>query len=317
MKLSIIVPVYNLENYIARTLDSLLSIQFSHKYEVVIVNDGSTDKSEEIIKKYQQDNKCIRLFTIANNGVSNARNVGIRQATGEYITFIDGDDTVDTNFYEIAVRELEEGRYNFVQGNFKIINDGKEIYNQYVNEDMILNEREDIFDKFFHPGQKLIYNTVWGKVYRAKSIQNLSFDKSLKVAEDQKYIFDLIRDVEKIKLLKADGINYFLRDSSAMHTFNKSKIYDQLVVLSYCKEKNSYKNINNYIEWHELHTMISLYYQLIAIKDSDSEKIYKKIVNIDLKALKPYLDNKTCIIMFFLNHIRIIYDVYIHYKERR
>ena len=117
MKLSIIVPVYNLEKYIAKTLDSLLSIRFSYDYEIIVVNDGSTDASETVIRDYQQKTDKIRLFTIENGGVSNARNVGIHHAQGQYITFMDGDDTVEPDFYEKAVAELDAGGYDFVQGN--------------------------------------------------------------------------------------------------------------------------------------------------------------------------------------------------------
>ena len=105
MKLSIIVPVYNLEDYIAATLDSLLSIHFSSNYEIVVINDGSTDGSESVIRDYQQKQSRIVLYSIKNQGVSNARNVGISKATGEYITFVDGDDTVEPDFFEKAVHE--------------------------------------------------------------------------------------------------------------------------------------------------------------------------------------------------------------------
>lgn len=89
MKLSIIVPAYNVETYLPATLDSLLSIQFSHDYEIIVVNDGSTDTTGDVVRDYQQKSNNIQLFTVENQGVSNARNLGIRQASGEYIAFVD------------------------------------------------------------------------------------------------------------------------------------------------------------------------------------------------------------------------------------
>ena len=114
MKLSIIVPVYNLENYVSKTLDSLLSIRFSHDYEIIVVNDGSTDGSEAVIRDYQEKTDKIRLFTTENHGLPGARNYGVGKAIGDYITFFDGDDTVDPDFYEKAVAELDRGGYDFV-----------------------------------------------------------------------------------------------------------------------------------------------------------------------------------------------------------
>ena len=90
MKLSIIVPVYNLENYISTTLESLLSIRFSFDYEIVVINDGSVDESESIIHGYQKKYGQITLYSIEHQGVSNARNIGISKASGEYISFVDG-----------------------------------------------------------------------------------------------------------------------------------------------------------------------------------------------------------------------------------
>ena len=164
MKLSIIVPVYNLEDYIAATLDSLLSIHFSSNYEIVVINDGSTDGSESVIRDYQQKQSRIVLYSIKNQGVSNARNVGISKATGEYITFVDGDDTVEPDFFEKAVQELDRDGYDFVQGNFRIIDSSNASYMQFVSEDTVISEREIMLDKLFGL-EKLIHNAVWGKVY--------------------------------------------------------------------------------------------------------------------------------------------------------
>ena len=92
MKLSIIVPVYNLEKYIAKTLDSLLSIRFSYDYEIIVVNDGSTDGSGEIARRYAEKNSNFVLIDRENGGLSAARNTGLSRATGEYVYFLDSDD---------------------------------------------------------------------------------------------------------------------------------------------------------------------------------------------------------------------------------
>ena len=113
VKVSIIVPVYNLEKYISKTLDSLLNIKCSLDYEIIVINDGSTDKSEEIISRYQKNNECIKLFTIENKGVSNARNFGISCANGKYITFVDGDDTVENGDEEYTLEELVDKYFEY------------------------------------------------------------------------------------------------------------------------------------------------------------------------------------------------------------
>ena len=159
MKLSIIVPVYNLEDYIATTLDSLLSIHFSSDYEIIMINDGSTDDSESIIRGYQRSHNQIVLYSIENQGVSNARNVAISKASGEYITFVDGDDTIEPDFFEKAVQELDTSGYDFVQGNYRIIDGANTSYEQFVSEDMAITEKDIMLDKLFGL-EKLIHNAV-------------------------------------------------------------------------------------------------------------------------------------------------------------
>ena len=307
MKLSIIVPVYNLENYIATTLESLLSIRFSSNYEIVVINDGSTDDSESIIRGYQRTHDQIVLYSIENQGVSNARNVAISKASGEYITFVDGDDTVEPDFFEKAVQELDRGGYDFVQGNYKIIDGDYISYKQFVSEDMIITEKDIMLEKLFGL-EKLIHNAVWGKVYRAEIIKDTLFDRAIKIAEDQKFVFDVIEKSKKIKLLSCVGYNYFQRSTSAMHDVNINRDVDKLKVLSYCKKRVGNNGILHNIERHELLTLLDMY-SVIAINDGDNRECYERICKLDIKPIWDNLSNNVRLKIFLIKHARFIYDL--------
>ena len=109
IRLSVIVPVYNLENYISVTLESCLRQDIpSDEYEIICINDGSADKSEEIISQYTEKYPNIRLYTQANAGVSAARNKGIDLANGKYIWFVDGDDIIADNCLKVILSAVEE-----------------------------------------------------------------------------------------------------------------------------------------------------------------------------------------------------------------
>lgn len=224
MKLSIIIPVYNLEEYISSTLDSLLRINFSRNYEIIVVNDGSTDNTENIIKEYQKRYSQIKLITIRNSGVSIARNIGIKNAVGDYITFVDGDDLVDQNFFELGINEMESGGFDFIQSNFQKVNNDEISYFQYVEHDVVIDSRNEMYSYFFSPEKNLIYNSVWGKIYKRSLVNDIQFDSNVSVSEDQKYIFDLFSKCNRIKLLSTIGIHYIQRESSAMNTLNENKI---------------------------------------------------------------------------------------------
>lgn len=307
MKLSIIVPVYNLENYIVTTLESLLSIHFSSAYEIIVINDGSTDDSESIIRGYQRTHNQITLYSIKNQGVSNARNIGISSARGEYITFVDGDDTVEPDFFEKAIQELDEGGYDFVQGNYKKIDGDNTSYEQFVSEDVVITEKDIMLDKLFGL-EKLIHNAVWGKVYRAEIIKDIIFDRSIKIAEDQKFVFDVIEKAKKIKLLSCVGYNYLQRNTSAMHDVNMNTDIDKLKVFSYCKNNIKNNNILLHIERHELNILLNMY-AMITMNGGDNEECYKRLCALDVKPIRNSLNNNTRFRIFLIKHARFIYDL--------
>ena len=314
MKLSIIVPVYNLENYIATTLDSLLSTRFSSDYEIVVINDGSKDGSESVIRGYQRTHNQIVLYSLENQGVSNARNFGISKATGEYITFVDGDDTVEPDFFEKAVQELDKGGYDFVQGNYKIIDGDNTRYEQFVSEDVVITEKDTMLDKLFGV-EKLIHNAGWGKVYRAEVIKNTLFDRTIKIAEDQKFVFDIIEKSQKIKLLSCIGYNYFQRSSSAIHSGNINSEIDKLKVLSYCKKRVTNNSILLNIERHELLILLNMY-AVQTMNGGDNDEYYEKICALNIKQIRAGLSNNTRLKISLIKHARFIYDLIIRKRYK-
>lgn len=316
MKLSIIVPVYNLENYISVTLDSLLSIRFSEDYEILVINDGSKDRSEEIIRSYQQRHSQVKLYSIENQGVSNARNYGISKATGEYITFVDGDDTVEPVFFAKAVGEMDMGGYDFVQGNFVIVDKGEPSYTQYTDQDIEICDTREMLLLFFHPKQKKIHNTVWGKVFQADTLRGVSFDGSLAVSEDQKFVFDVLCKAKRVKLLKDLGIHYIQRSSSAMHTFSVSKAYGKLSALKYCISRVPFPEITSLIQWHQMHTLLGLYMFFSRLRDAKADEVWREMMAIFSKELFPFLDIQEKIMMFMLKHARFVFDWYFIKRSR-
>ena len=154
MKLSIIIPVYNLGNYISCLLSSLSTLYLPYEYEILIINDGSNDDTAEKVERYQNNNSRIKLITIENGGVSNARNIGLRNALGEYITFIDGDDYVDPEFFHYAINEMDSERYDFVQINHRVIDDGVKRDKLFVQNDIVISNRIQMIHSFIGKEKK-------------------------------------------------------------------------------------------------------------------------------------------------------------------
>ena len=316
MILSIIVPVYNLENYIAMTLDSLLAVHIDDGCEIIVINDGSTDASEKIIRSYQEKSSQIVLYTIENQGVSNARNFGLSKARGKYVTFVDGDDTVEPGFFAEAIDELEAGGYDFVQGNYKVVEGNASWDEQCVNKSEVITGRAVMFEKFFGE-DKIIHNAVWGKVYRLDFIKSVNFDLTLRASEDQKFIFDLLSNADKIKLLNIHAINYFQRSTSAMHTFDMKKINDMVAVLDYCRDRASSEKIAAYTEREKQRILLFAYDHLPPEESETKEKVYKELAGFKFKSLKKNQSKKNVIRLWLLKYMRIVYDAYIKFRHRR
>ena len=116
---SVIIPVYNAKEGIKQCMDSLLNQSFTD-FEIILLNDGSTDNSLEVIKKYAADNDFIRVIDKENEGVAKTRNKGIQLANGKYIVFIDNDDFVDSDYLERFYNEIDQEQLDIVLGGYKV-----------------------------------------------------------------------------------------------------------------------------------------------------------------------------------------------------
>lgn len=161
MKVSVIIPVYNAEQYLNQCLDSLL-LQTLSDIEFIVINDGSSDRSEAIIQSYQD--KRIQYYRHENHGISYTRNFGISKATGEYIAFLDSDDYVSNNCYEIMYQEAKQQDVDIVVCNYININQNKEAQERlpYFSKTSMKHHPEFIF---------AINSSPWNKLYRRSLIE--------------------------------------------------------------------------------------------------------------------------------------------------
>lgn len=168
-KVSVIVPVYNVEKYLENCLETLIS-QTLKDIEIICINDGSKDSSPDILKKYALNDERIKIIDKHNEGLSAARNDGLNVATGEYIGFVDSDDWVDLNFYEKLYNAAKKHNAEVACGN--IIRCGNRITKyklKFENEQFITDNVEKL------KATKIPkYNYVWNKIYKRTSLQNLN-----------------------------------------------------------------------------------------------------------------------------------------------
>ena len=170
--ISVIIPVYNNEKYIVRCLDSLIAQTYSD-FETLVINDGSKDKSGEIIRSYAERDKRFRYFEQENQGVSVARNKGLDNAKGEYILFLDGDDWLDSDVLERLLAAMEKNNLDCVSYNFR------NIYEDRVTEEHDKHDKDrhyclDTYKqaaRFFDTTARSMFYTCWQHLFRRDIIE--------------------------------------------------------------------------------------------------------------------------------------------------
>ena len=294
MKLSVIIPVYNSEKYIKKCLDSLVNQTIINDLEIIIINDGSKDESERIILEYRNVLKNLKYEYIENNGVSNARNVGMDLATCEYIAFQDSDDYVDEKFYEILLKDIEY--CDLVVAGCTIVYDNEKKITkslpEYESRGLIENNKCFLYGKIIDPN-------VTHKIFKRSKIKDLKFDSNFALAEDKLFLFYYIQNIEKIKYVTECGYYYFMNDSSACRcAFNEKKL-DSLkvaeIIKKYIEENN--KELSNFAKCMEIDVKCRVCGELSISKEREKYKnIYKKlkkdIRKFSIKTKKKYTSNK-------------------------
>ena len=220
MKLSIIVPVYNVEKYIVKCISSLLC-QDTNDYELIIVNDGTKDKSIELIEEHFNDDK-IKIVNQENKGLSGARNTGLEYAKGEYVWFFDSDDWLDKNVLDNIIVSLVNCDILYFSSYYTETTKGSFIAKNIKKYE---NGRELSLNIYFHPVQFYIYNRDF--------IQNvgLMFKQGI-YHEDTLFTPQILYQSNIIKRYKKPVYHLLRREGSISQSFNPKRCYDLMAVIS-------------------------------------------------------------------------------------
>lgn len=304
--LSVIVPVYNAETFLPESLDSLLKIRFDDPYEIIVVDDGSADSSLEILRAYEQESERIRIISQENGGVSRARNTGIGAAQGKYITFADGDDWVEPGFYASAVRELETGGYDMVQGNSRYIVDGKLNAVRPGCSRRESPDPEELMEWFFGREEILTYS-VWSKVYRRELLEGVRFMPGIRVAEDQKFLFDVLNRHPRVLVLNEDAYNYVIREVSVMHSRYAELGWDAMKILDACEAETEYPKIRKYIRKRKTDVLVRMY-NTALLNGQDPSKALRAVRETDIEDIREELTKKERVKLLLLKRCPALYN---------
>lgn len=214
-KVSIIVPIYQAEKYLGECLNSIIKQTYKN-IEIILIEDGCSDKSGAICDEYAELDKRIVVCHNKNHGVSYSRNYGIKKAKGKYILFVDSDDVIDKHYVENFVDAITNYDCDIVVCGYEkidIINKNKEIY--------LVNKNKEMFSGLLKDDYCLLESfllTPWGKLYKTKIIKenNIFFPEDCNIAEDQIYNYKYLSLVKRYLFINKPIYRYFFRNSNSL-----------------------------------------------------------------------------------------------------
>lgn len=239
VKVSVIIPVYNAEKYIKKSLSSIIN-QSLEEIEIIIVNDGSTDRSIEIAKKICKSDKRVKIIEQQNSGVASARNLGINQSKGEYISFIDSDDWIENDMLEQLYINAIRNKCDVIQCRYKKLSsqiDNDIIYDKVLSN----NEIERYLKDNLIIGKLSTYS--WDKIYKLDFIKNNGIRfKNVPMFEDWYFMIDVITYMKRYMFLNQSLYNYSVIEESLSRKYHDN-FTDMVIDLQ--KEKFKYMKIWN------------------------------------------------------------------------
>ena len=226
-KISIIVPVYNAENYLRRCIDSILEQTYTN-FELLLINDGSTDGSAKILEEVKESDSRIRVVHKKNEGVSATRNLGLKLVTGDYITFIDSDDFVDKLYLEVLYKSLTENDADIASGNFASFNEERQTFLFFTTEETYFEKvysPQEWLDQENNPRHNLFLTVIFTpfKLYKRELWEDIEYPVG-RVREDDAIIHKLYLRCQRISFVNSAIYFYSQHEDSLSKTVMQKDI---------------------------------------------------------------------------------------------
>lgn len=297
-KISVIVPVYNLENYIEKTV-ATITAQTYKNLEIILIDDGSTDRSLEICQNLAKKDNRIVVIHKENSGVSAARNIGIKLSTGEYIGFCDGDDAIEKDMYEFLYNKLVSDKADISMCSIKMVRSGNSTTLHSTGKNILWNSTEDYLKALFSGNTNMSVNS---KLFKADICKNISFDENLRIYEDKYYNFLMAFKANRITCYDVPKYIYFRRKGSSSVMEFSEKFFDGIKISDKMIDavKKMYPQLSDYAQANKLSTVLRTY-TLLCMRNglkkfpNEVKNIRNYIKNFDKHIAKKYLSKKNYI----------------------
>jgi len=317
MKLSIIVPIYNVEQYLRKCVDSLL-VQDYEDYEIILVDDGSTDGCPQICDSYSDIYDNIRVVHQDNGGLSAARNAGLKEAKGEYVCFVDSDDYWQQNVLGGLMNQIERDQLDVLRFKYQNVNEKYEVFNPYKRDQRLDNDYSDVPTD----GVSFLNSRMNTQCYavmfivRRTLLDGCTFTEGI-YFEDTDWTPRMLARAKRVASAETVVYNYLMREGSITNAVNRSKqkkvLGDKMHLIATLQQQAiDLKKSGKYNCWYQdmiSDTVVSVVSMLgvefYEEKDSYLEQLQKlNIYPIKNRSIKTRLINISPRIMVEILHLK-------------
>lgn len=220
-KISVIMPIYNTEKYLHRSINSVINQSYKN-IEIILVDDGSTDSSPQICDEFAEKDNRIKVIHKKNEGAAKARNTAISMATGEYLAFVDSDDFIDKAMIERLVNNAKKHNADIAICGFKTTS-GNESEAVYIDEEYVFDSQRAL--EHLYIDMDFCFVTLWGKIFKRELFKGIILP-AVVCAEDNYVLYKIFLKAKTIVYDKSELYMYYYREGSATKTFNESSSED-------------------------------------------------------------------------------------------
>ncbi|WP_283111876.1 glycosyltransferase family 2 protein [Lactobacillus gallinarum] len=230
LKVSVVMPTYNNENDVGQAIESVIEQTYSN-WELIIVNDGSSDNTYNICQKYAQKDKRIKVYTQCNKGPSVARNNALKKASGDLLMFVDADDTLVKNALSILIPYFDDSLIDLCIYSWNEISLKGKKFHRYSQAE-ISAKKEDYFRNIGYSSDWNMFSGgyPWNKIWRISSLKRggmVYFNEHVNMLEDRLFVLAAIDKINGLKVINTPLYNYYVRNESISHSKSNKEILQQ------------------------------------------------------------------------------------------
>lgn len=299
-KVSVIVPVYNVEKYIGRCIESIQK-QTLTDWELLLIDDGSTDNSGKICDSFAEKDDRITVFHKPNGGVSSARNYGLEHAKGQWLAFVDSDDNLNKDY--LTLDNVPEDS-DVIYRSFVVFKDENIVRDRTITKEKYINGSS----KFLADYIKHRENVLWNKLIKREIIGDMKFDTNVKNGEDFLFFISILRNISSCYYSSIGCYNYYVRDNSASTNLRNSRIQLDMVLYNMQKVR-SFTNSEGLKEAGDALILISYLYYI--------DKLSIFLTRDDELLLKRFFKDISLLSLRFATIKQILRTMPLYYKVRK